>query len=246
MKRPVLAVAVAVLTASISSCGMLSIPEQTKISSEAAAELVVSELHNDIMSGNIGEFERYFEMDDDTLVFYNKITDEEEFVRKFSKFLSEYLDINADTVSAETVKTWAMSAFSEIRKNTDYTIDRIETESDEADVFVTVSMPDFSVKFDDSIINETVNKIFTDTLYGKDFMEEMAFRKGVSKAELDYTDKPDAFTRDVLEYFSNECNNCYNAVIGDIVSNQPTKSIRLEYSVEKQIDGTWKISDIDR
>ncbi len=212
-----------------------------------AGEKVVATLHNHIRSGEVEAFDKYFVEDEDTRQMYKNITEsqtmKEEFLQgaaDISKFLSD-----------ETIDKWADKFSAKLYGASDYTIDNVVVDGDDVDVTVTMMMPDIekakAVSQED--INIILGESFDFDINDPDvFFKELSLRKGIDETKLRqiYSSGDESvYIKDILELFSDEFNKCVTLIMDKTFENCPMKSYRIEYTVEKQADGAYKITDVD-
>lgn len=233
----------------VSGCSMLNFDgiKSSDGDPEVESEKIVALLHDNIISSSVGEFDEYFISDDDTEQMYRDLTETYEINNEFNRRISEI----SGYLSEETTKKWFETFKGKIFAKSDYVIDNIKVDDGEVEVDVTVTIPDFSKAQDVSKekINEMLTECFWFDVNDADlFFTELALRKGVEENELRsiYSSSDSSvWIKDILELFSDEFESLFNLIISDMLEDCPQKSYRIEYTVKKQIDDTYRITDVE-
>lgn len=233
----------------VSGCSMLDFNGMKDSDGDPVveSEKIVALLHDNIISSSVGEFDEYFVSDDDTERFYREITEPIDLNNEFSSYINEI----SEYLSEENTEKWLETFKGKIFANSDYVIDNINIDGDEVEVDVTVTIPDFSKAQDVSgeKINEMLTECFWFDVNDPDlFFTELALRKGVEENELrDIYSASDSsvWISDILELFSDEFESLFNLIMNEMLEDCPQKSYRIEYTVKKQIDDTYRITDVE-
>ncbi len=247
-KKLLLFIMSALMAVTVSGCAMLDLGKVTTTEDAATeSEKAVAKFHEDIRSYSLGEFEDYFVPDDDALLLYERLTDTTALKNSFNKvFMNIY-----DNLTEEKAEEVLLAYTARIYGAGDYTIDRTVVDGDETDVWVTMTMPDPDrLKTADEVdISAVLEEKFEFDINDPDlFFSELALRKGKSESELrEFYSDSDAsvWISDILELFSDEFNSCFGYIMDEILAECPVNEYKFQYTVEKQADDTWKITDVD-
>lgn len=233
----------------VSGCSMLDFNGMKDSDGDPVveSEKIVAMLHDNIISSSVGEFEEYFVSDEDTERLYREITEPIDLKNEFNSYINEI----SGYLSEENTEKWLETFKGKIFGNSDYVIDSVTVDGDETDVKVTVMIPDFSKakNVSDERINEMLAECFWFDVNDPElFFEELALRKGVEEKELrDIYSASDSsvWISDILELFSDEFESLFNLVTNEMLEDCPQKSYKIEYTVKKQPDEAYKITDVD-
>ena len=220
----------------LSSCGEGKLQSEKEQREGAALDAAVK-LCNDLRSASLGDFEEYFLPDSDCRELYNLISDIKPYADSFVKQL--------DVKDAEKAEELSASVSERFYKSLDYTVDYVKSDEEEVEVGITAVYPHIDAK-------TAMEKIDTTSLmteaFGVDITDSDAFntmlkeRKGIEKGDLSIDSAE--FKEQVCDIFSDELDVYYGLVIDNIFDTPDVRLINLEFSV-RDIDGEWKITDID-
>ncbi len=213
-----------------------------------AGEKVVATLHNHIRSSEVEKFDKYFIEDDDTRKMYNDITNMEGMKTALLQGMGDI----SNFISDDNANKWIAKLSAKYYGTSDYAIDNVVVDGDEVDVSVTMTLPDLenatAVSVED--INAIMSECFEFDINDPDALsKEMALRKGIDEAklrEIYSSGEENAFVGDIIELFSDEFNKCVGQIMDKTFENCPVKSYKIQYTVEKQADGAYKITDVDK
>ncbi len=250
MKKALLFLAVYCCTMAFCGCSVIDFGKIGAGENDPAmlGEKVVATLHDHIRSNAVEKFDKYFVEDEDTRKMYDDITDIEEMKKAFV----EGLDDVSQFVSDENANKWIEKLSAKYYGAGDYTIDSVVVDDEEVDVSVTMTLPDLdnATAISTEDINAIMSECFEFDINDPDaFSKEMALRKGVDEAklrEIYSSGDENAFVGDIIELFSDEFNKCVGQIMDKTLESCPVKSYKIQYTVEKQADGAYKITDVDK
>lgn len=210
-------------------------------------EKAVAQFHDNIRSGTLGELEDYFIPSDNTEKLFAKYTD----INILKSDLDDRLGDVSRYISEETAEKWLGKFTVGYYGASDYTIDDVTVNGEDVNVTVTMQVPDFDmipeISRDDvnAVMEESFDFDVNDT---KLLFEELALRKGVNETELrGIYSKSDSnvWITDIFELFSDEFDTAFNCLTNKMFTDCPTEEYKLYYTVKKQDDDTWKITDVN-
>ena len=210
-------------------------------------EKVVATFHNHIRSNALEDFDKYFVADSDPSAQYAKFTD----IDALKDDLYNRLGDISKYISEETADEWLAKFVAKYYGASDYTIDDVTVDGEDVNVTVTMKVPDFSqtTEISREDINLILEESFAFDINDTDlFFSELALRKGKDEAELrDIYSNSDAsvWIADILELFSDEFDTVFGLVTDKLFADCPVKDYTIRYTVEKQADDAWKITDVN-
>ena len=216
--------------------------------SETIAEGLVASYFDDLIDGSLDKYETYFEEDDDLRNMYNRTF--EPTVADF--YLTDGL-FKTDILSNDKLTEYKAVFAKKLFSNSDYVIESVRADDyDEAEVwvrFITPSQKGVKDAVSKVDANAVLAQVFDFDINDADaFASELANREGLTPEELKA--KYSAMTesqvaQSVAEKFSDELDSFVSAMADEVIALLPKDERRLEFTVEKQFDGEWKISDVD-
>lgn len=216
--------------------------------SQTIAEGLVASFFDDVIDGSLDDYNTYFEEDDDLRFMYNRVS--EPTVDEL--YLTDTL-FKTDILNADKLSEYKTQLAQKLFSNSDYEIESVRAEDDdEVKVwvkFITPTRKGVKDAVSELDVNAILGKVFTFDINDADaFSAELANREGLTEQEL--RTKYSAMTESevaasVAEKFSDELDSFVSLASDEVINILPQDVIRMEFTVEKQFDGEWKISDVD-
>lgn len=245
MKKISLMLAFLISAIVLSSCGMLDF-SSFGVSDDniTASEKLVAKWHDDIRSGLAENSEDYFISKNE---MFDTITDENLLYNSFTAYFEDVTEY----ISEDTAADWLARFRARYFSISDYTIDEVTDSDGIVTVGVTMVLPDLDKlpRLTDAQIEDIFMECFAFDVNDEGlFLEELAARKGMDVPTLrnEYTNVgSDIIITDVLEYFGDEFTKCLSMALDRIFENCETENYKLIYTVEKQSDDSWRITEIN-
>lgn len=234
------------LAASVCGCSFFA---QDK-NGEVIAEGLVASYFDDLISGSLGDYDTYFEEDDDLRKMYNRVKEP----TGGEIELADSLKSAIGSVNAQKLHEYEIAFTQKLYANSDYVIESVRADDDygEADVFVKFITPS-QKGLDDAVSKLDITALLTQA-FEFDINDPDAFMAALSEREgleIDaLKNKYSAMTENevassVMEMFSDELDAFVSLFSDEVIKILPKDEVRMEFNVEKQLDGEWKISDVD-
>ncbi len=233
------------LAASVCGCSFFA---QDK-DSEAIAEGLVASYFDDLISGSLDDYDAYFEEDDDLRKMYNKAAEP-----KTGRLeLADSLRGVIGSVNTQKLEEYEIAFMQKLYASSDYVIESVRADDyDEVEVWVKFITPS-QKGLDDAVSKLDTTALLTqafefDINDSDAFMAALSEREGLEADAL--RNKYSAMTENevassVMEMFSDELDAFVSLFSDEMIKILPKDEVRMEFTVEKQLDGEWKISDVD-